>query len=155
MSHGYTVIAIFVAAAMHRKCLAWLLQYGPACQQWNDNCSLHEAFSDLATGGHLGAMIYIHDHGRPIPEDSTARLLKTAAETGHLPMVQWLRSLDPPDSEWPKTLCIAAAGNGYKGNLRILQWLRDQNPPAPWFTRRYEQQEHPNAAEWMCSSSCD
>ena len=51
-----------------------------------------------------------------------------AAEGGHLPIFQWLRSQTPP-CHWNEKSCSHAALGGH---LPILQWLRSQTPPCPW-----------------------
>ena len=51
-----------------------------------------------------------------------------AASTGVVPIMQWLRALDPP-CPWNPYTCSAAAMNGH---LPMLQWLRAQDPPCPW-----------------------
>ena len=143
---------IVAAAATHPKCLAWLLQQGLACPEWGFHRHVGTALDNLATNGHLQAMIYIHDHARQIPEDSTASLMVTAAEHGHTSMVQWLRSLDSPEKEWPMRLCTVAAGNG---NLSLLQWLRDQDPPCPWFDHTCTAAAAANGdlatLQWLCA----
>ena len=58
---------------------------------------------------------------RPWDEDTCSN----AARYGHLHVVQWLRSQNPP-CPWDEWTCTFAAGNGH---LHVLQWLRSQNPP--------------------------
>ena len=51
-----------------------------------------------------------------------------AAETGHLSVLQYLRSLEPP-CPWDEETCMYAAKNGH---LHVLQWARSQPEPCPW-----------------------
>ena len=51
-----------------------------------------------------------------------------AAERGHLNVLQWLRSQSPP-CVWDEDACSGAAKGGH---LNVLQWLRSQDPPCPW-----------------------
>jgi hypothetical protein len=51
-----------------------------------------------------------------------------AAEAGHLSMLQYLRSLEPP-CPWNVGTCSIAAWNGH---LHVLQWARAQPEPCPW-----------------------
>jgi hypothetical protein len=51
-----------------------------------------------------------------------------AAQGGHLAVLQWLRSQDPP-CPWSALACSCAAGSGH---LEVLQWLRSQDSPCPW-----------------------
>jgi hypothetical protein len=60
------------------------------------------------------------------PWDSDA--CSYAAWNGHLHILQWLRSQDPP-CPWDSDLCSYAAWNGH---LHVLQWARSQDPPCPW-----------------------
>jgi hypothetical protein len=59
-----------------------------------------------------------------------------AAENGHLDVLKWARSQDPP-CPWDASTCSRAAENGH---LDVLQWARSQDPPCPW-------------DEWTCSSA--
>ena len=51
-----------------------------------------------------------------------------AADGGHLDVLKWLRSQDPP-CPWSEATCAEAASNG---QLDVVKWLRSQNPPCPW-----------------------
>jgi hypothetical protein len=51
-----------------------------------------------------------------------------AAKNGHLDVLKWLRSQDPP-CPWSEYTCTHTAQNGH---LEVLKWLRAQNPPCPW-----------------------
>ena len=56
------------------------------------------------------------------------RTYSCAAREGHLEIIKWCRSQDPP-CPWNEYTCIDAAMGGH---LEILQWCRSQNPPCPW-----------------------
>ena len=49
-----------------------------------------------------------------------------AAEGGHLDVLKWVRSQDPP-CPWDEGTCQEAAEGGH---LEVLKWLRAQNPRA-------------------------
>ena len=51
-----------------------------------------------------------------------------AAENGHLDVLKWVRSQDPP-CPWDEETCDYAT---YHGHLDVLKWLRSQDPPCPW-----------------------
>ena len=69
---------------------------------------------------------------RQVPPRPRSRMsCKAAAKFGHLTVLQWLRSQDPP-CPWCEEPCTAAAGCGH---LHILLWLRSQDPPCPWSER--------------------
>ena len=59
-----------------------------------------------------------------------------AAFGGHLDVLKWVRSQDPP-CPWDWRTCTEAAAEGH---LDVLKWLRAQNPPCPW--NRYRCREH-------------
>jgi hypothetical protein len=48
----------------------------------------------------------------------------TAAQTGQLETLKWLRAQDPP--------CPWDHGSMKNGHVETLRWLRDQDPPCPW-----------------------
>ncbi|WZN62987.1 hypothetical protein HKI87_06g45320 [Chloropicon roscoffensis] len=50
----------------------------------------------------------------------------SAALTGHLEVLKWLRAKGCP---WGKVTSICAA---HGGHLEVLQWMRGQDPPCPW-----------------------
>ena len=50
------------------------------------------------------------------------------AFSGHLHILQWLRS-QYPLCPWDESTCSYAAENGH---LNVLQWLRSQDPPCHW-----------------------
>ena len=47
-----------------------------------------------------------------------------AADGGHIDVLQWARSQDPP-CPWDEYVCRYAAMNGH---LDVLQWARSQDP---------------------------
>ena len=51
-----------------------------------------------------------------------------AAEEGHLDILKWLRKQDPP-CPWDYNTCSKAAREGH---LDVLKWARDQDPPCDW-----------------------
>jgi hypothetical protein len=69
----------------------------------------------------------------PPPDPLHSGNLNGACEGGHLPTVQWMRSLDPPvdwDEEGLVNECSRAAGSG---NVELMKWLREQG--RPWSSR--------------------
>ena len=54
-----------------------------------------------------------------------------AAASGHVGVLQLLRSQDPP-CQWNEGACRNAAARGHLG---VLRWLRSQQPPCPWDQR--------------------
>ena len=50
------------------------------------------------------------------------------ANGGHIEVLQWARSQDPP-CPWDVWVCRNAAEYGH---LDVLQWLRTQDLPAAW-----------------------
>merc|ERR1711907_284901 len=72
-----------------------------------------------------------------------------AAEGGHLEVLKWARSQDPP-CPWNKWTCEGAAKGGH---LDVLKWARSQDPPCPWSrdecrerARRYG---HQHVVDWI------
>jgi hypothetical protein len=59
-----------------------------------------------------------------IPPKYTCR---GAAKNGHLEVLKWLRSQDPP-CPWDKWTCTWAAKNG---DLEVLKWLRSRRVEKP------------------------
>ena len=49
----------------------------------------------------------------------------SAAENGHLDVLQWARAQDPP-CPWDEWACMYAGQNGH---LDVLQWARSQGAP--------------------------
>ena len=105
----------------------------------------------LAIAGDLEALQWARGHSCPWDEDTCA----AAARGGHLDVLQWMRSQDPP-CPWNTWTCSVAAEHGHlgvlqwlrangcswdentssyaarRGHLAVLQWLRSQDPPCPW-----------------------
>ena len=54
-----------------------------------------------------------------------------AAENGHLDVLLWARSQDPPCDSNARVCCHAAEN----GHLDVLQWARSQDPPCDWDVR--------------------
>jgi hypothetical protein len=53
-----------------------------------------------------------------------------AALGGHLHVLKWLREENDPPCPWEERTCISAAKGGH---LHVLKWLREENdPPCPW-----------------------
>ena len=59
---------------------------------------------------------------------------REAARCGHLDVLKWLRAQDPP-CPWNAFTCEMAAMGGH---FDVLKWLRAQDPPCPWDTRTYD-----------------
>jgi hypothetical protein len=58
------------------------------------------------------------------------RTCATAARGGHLHVLKWLREENDPPCPWNADTCATAT---MKGHLHVLKWLRDENePPCPW-----------------------
>jgi len=55
---------------------------------------------------------------------------KFAAHNGRLDMLEWARSQEPP-CPWNALVCSSASKNGH---MDVLKWLRSQKPPCPWDT---------------------
>ena len=73
-----------------------------------------------------------------------------AASKGHLAVVKCLRSLDPP-CPWGEWACPNAARNGH---LDVLKWLRSQDPPCPWGVetcRAAARNGHLDVLKWLRS----
>ncbi len=61
-------------------------------------------------------------------EDMQVALCRVAAKKGHLEVLRWLRSQNPPYA-WDYLVWGAAAASG---KVDVLEWLRRQDPPCPW-----------------------
>ena len=73
-----------------------------------------------------------------------------AAMGGHLNVLQWLRSQNPP-CVWDECACSGAAMGGHLG---VLQWLRSQDPPCPrnrWACSRAVMGGHLDVLQWLRS----
>jgi len=80
-----------------------------------------------ALNGCLGILIWLFDQVSIRQVVGAEDLCSAAARGGHLHVLQWLRSRDPPHA-WGKLTCAAAAQGGH---LEVLQWLRYQSR-CPW-----------------------
>ncbi|KAK9841592.1 hypothetical protein WJX74_008449 [Apatococcus lobatus] len=109
-------------AVPHTECLKWLIDSG---------CPCHEGtLPGLAVRGDLDTLQWIHAHPQAVVPASfwNATVTAGAAESGSLPLLQWLPA-PPLSCPWDSSCKTAAA---MKGNLSMLQWLRGQDPPCPW-----------------------
>ena len=116
--------SILSKAVGHADCLEWLLAQEPPCPY--DEELLNEA----AAAGNLPALQHLRLHHQkfmPLTawDDSVTC---SAAEEGHLAVLQWLRRLVPP-VPWDAHVCRVAAE---RGNMAMLLWVHGQDPPAPW-----------------------
>jgi hypothetical protein len=88
---------------------------------------IHASACVAALHGHLHVLQYLYFSR----QYRHAQLCLHAAEGGHLEVLQWLRSQDPP-CDWSAEVCACAAADGH---LEVLQWLRSQDPPCDWSER--------------------
>ena len=77
-----------------------------------------------ASRGHLDIIIFCYDNNLPWDEKTP----EAAARNGHLDILKYVRSVDPP-CPWNKKTPEAAARNGH---LDILKYVRSVDPPCPW-----------------------
>jgi hypothetical protein len=77
-----------------------------------------------AAEGALQLLQTAHESGAPWGW----RMCYTSAKGGHLELLRWLRTQNPP-CPWDAGVCAAAAENGH---VAVLEWLRAQDPPCPW-----------------------
>jgi len=83
-------------------------------------------FRAAARGGYVRIFA---DHATGVFQELLdAETCSNAAKGGHLDVLKWLRSQDPP-CPWSEATCAEAASNG---QLDVVKWLRSQNPPCPW-----------------------
>ena len=78
---------------------------------------------------------------------------EAAARTA-LSILQWLRAQDPP-CPWDAGMCMTAAAS--HGKLDILMWLRGQNPPCPWSeqcTKLAAELPTPQVLQWLHAKGC-
>jgi hypothetical protein len=60
----------------------------------------------------------------------TEGLCTSAALSGSMDVLMWLREKNDPPCPWDGRTCAAAARGGH---LHVLKWLREENyPPCPW-----------------------
>jgi hypothetical protein len=100
----------------------------PAFSTKKVNCKEPSFFPFLVSNGLLPLVQRVF-HG----EEKVPRVCTVAAANGHLDVLRWLRTQDPP-CPWNEWVCCYAAQNGH---LDVLKWLRAQDPPCPW-------------NEWVC-----
>jgi hypothetical protein len=62
---------------------------------------------------------------KPLNHRAAVACMSSAAETGQIGLMQWLRERGCP---WSHDVCAAAAAGA---QLEALQWLRTQDPPCP------------------------
>lgn len=77
------------------------------------------------------------------------KTIVNVVETGHLPVVQWLKMHGCP---WDESACSAAAS---RGHLHILKWLRERG--CPWDeSARYCALEggHTETLQWAIENGC-
>ena len=77
-------------------------------------------------GGHRDTLAWLLSRGVPLERNigrwDPQNACRLAAEAGHLSVLQYLRSLEPP-CPWDEWTCAYAALNGH---LEVLQWARSQ-----------------------------
>jgi hypothetical protein len=80
-----------------------------------------------------------------------------AAVHGHLDLLKWLRSQDPP-CPWTEDVCKYAA---WKGRLEIMKWARSQSPPCPRDLQQcvnaawgLEEKEREQMVDWLQKYDC-
>jgi hypothetical protein len=60
----------------------------------------------------------------------TKGLCTSAALSGSMDVLKWLRKENDPPCQWSESTCHAAAEGGH---LHVLKWLREENdPPCLW-----------------------
>ena len=79
----------------------------------------------------MGRSVEMLEHVREKGYEFIEGACQGAAEGGHLGVLKWCRSQNPP-CPWSEWTCTYAAE---KGRLEILKWARDQDPPCPWSRR--------------------
>ena len=80
-------------------------------------------------GGHRDTLAWLLSRGVPLERNigrgDPQNACRLAAEAGHLSVLQYLRSLEPP-CPWDEFTCAGASLNGH---LHVLQWARSQPEP--------------------------
>jgi hypothetical protein len=62
----------------------------------------------------------------------TDELCNSAALSGSMDVLKWLREENAPHCPWTSLTCTHAAGGGH---MHVLKWLREENNPlCPWNT---------------------
>lgn len=115
----------------HLHVLEWLLFEG---------CPYDESVViAAAAGGHIRVLRWLSTYisktyksNRGVFSHSrrmwTHKACNAAALHGQLPVLKWLRAMNPP-CEWTVITCANAAASG---NLNMLRFMRRQVPPCPW-----------------------
>ena len=109
-------------AREHPECLGFLLSQTPPCP-----CP-YSVVWDLAGRGQLDTLKHLHSHGQLPLSVRDGLVTHQAGLGGHLSVLQWLRSLDPP-SPWHARVLVAAAS---QNDFEMVQWMRQQDTPCPW-----------------------
>jgi hypothetical protein len=100
--------------------LEWLVSQG---------CELNnKSYHWPASSGQLDMLVWLHRRDAPSFYKVQKSLMESAIYNGHMHIIKWLRSLDPP-CEWNKSFIQFAVTDR---RLKILIWLRSQDPPCPW-----------------------
>ncbi|KAJ1435084.1 hypothetical protein B484DRAFT_325782 [Ochromonadaceae sp. CCMP2298] len=111
-------VAVKAALGGHLAVLKWLKKV-----KGRTPCPLDLwTHSIAAQHGHIG-LLYALQSYHHCGSDTCA----AAARGGHVDVLQWLRSHDPP-CPWDAVTSHAAAATGHLE----LQWMRAQDPPCPW-----------------------
>ncbi len=154
LSHAQQNIAIPRQAAEHLNCIKWLLSnhlsldlydfdfdvllhvvesHGLATLQWcRESCEIPDSMwtENLLIHAAARADQPMLEWLRSLdpPVPCSPAVCRAAARHSNVSMLAWLRSLEPP-CPWDATVTAAAASSG---NMEALQWLRACNPPCPW-----------------------
>lgn len=110
-----------------------------------------------ASGGHLDCLQWLYsrlDRARGINSSTwNIEICLYPAGLGHIHILEWLRSQNPP-CPWGPAVCNKAAR---EGKLEALVWLRTQAPPCPWVLVECIQAarsgKHSDVLEWLASFS--
>ncbi len=118
------VFGIPSEAAEHLDCIKWLLS------DWLSLDMYHiqpELLQHVARHHGLGLLKWCNESCE-LPDGFWDTLPIDAAARADQPMLEWLRTLEPP-VPWGTAVCEAAAKDG---TISTLAWLRCQEPPCPW-----------------------
>ncbi len=111
-------------AAKHLDCIKWLLSEWVSLDLYDIELGL---LKHVARHHGLGLLKWCSETCN-FPDDFWDELPVDAAARADQPMLEWLRTLEPP-VPWGPNVCEAAAKGG---NISTLVWLRCQDPPCPW-----------------------
>ena len=103
--------------------------------------------TNVATRGHLPALIYLHEIGC---DWSAHRILDDAADSGNLDMVKWLLQQDKVDLT--SSAMASAAANGHTA---VCAYLLSQQCPwdsTAWYQAAYRKQH--STLQWLHSRGC-